>query len=227
MDSIRLMKNILKNLRYQLFKKKYGSIGFLQIFRFLKKMFFYSMFIYIPLTAVAAVTNNFVIKDDRYAGIMLSGYAFSDYDYWVSPIAFLGSYPAWTLYFNSKGLKTDYFFNATKNDLKNVLIDSKFESIVLVGHGSRNVWKATDKYVTNDDINQWKGLFEPKTGEWFQLTCAGKDMYPEHIGELVMNDAEKVHYYSGEFAGTTMLVTDALTGFSLLKYQTNERNQTK
>ena len=97
----------------------------------------------------------------------------------------------------------------------------------MVGHGSRNVWKATDKYVTNDDINQWKGLFEPKKGEWFQLTCAGKDMYPEHIGELVMNDLDSVHYYSGEFAGTTMLVTDALTGFSLLKYQTNKRNQTK
>jgi hypothetical protein len=52
-------------------------------------------------------------------------------------------------------------------------------------------------------------------------------MYPEHIGELAMNDAAKVHYYSGEFAGTTMLVTDALTGFSLLKYQTNKRNQIK
>ena len=92
MDNIRFMKDVLKNLRYHLFKKKYGSIGYLQIFRFLKKMFFYSMFIYIPLTAVAAVTNNFVVKDERYAGIMLSGYAFSDYDYWVSPIAFFAAF---------------------------------------------------------------------------------------------------------------------------------------
>ena len=221
------IKSFLKNLFHQLFIKKYGTVGFVQVFRFLKKIFFYSMFVYIPLTAVAAVTNNFVVKEERYAGIMLSGYAFSDYDYWVSPIAFLGSYPAWTLYFNSKGLKTDYFFNATKNDLKNVLINPKYESIVLVGHGSRNGWKATDKFVSNDDINEWKELFEPKTGEWFQLTCAGYDYYPEHIGELVMGDAQKVHYYSGEFAGTTMLVTDALTGFSLLRYQTNKRNQTK
>ena len=225
MDSIRLMKNILKNLRYHLFKKKYGYIGFLQIFRFVKKMFFYSMFIYIPLTAVATVTNNFVVKEERYAGIMLSGYAFSDYDYWVSPIAFLGSYPAWTIYFNLNGVKTDYFFNATKQDLKDVLINPKYESIVLVGHGSRNGWKATDEFVSNDDINDWKELFEPKKGEWFQLTCAGYDMYPEHIGELVMNDLESVHYYSGEFAGTTMLVTDALSGFSLLRYQTNQRNK--
>ena len=91
------------------------------------------------------------------------------------------------------GLKTDYFFNATKNDLKNVLIDTKFESVVLVGHGSMNGWKATDKYVSNDDINQWKDLFEAKKGEWFQLTCAARDTYPEHIGELAMSDLNNVY----------------------------------
>ena len=221
------MKENIKYLSYHLFNKKYGTIGFLQVFQFLKKMFFYSMFIYIPASALATITNNFIVKDEQYAGIMLSGFAFSDYDYWVSPIAFLGSYPAWTLYFNSKGLKTDYFFNATKEDLKNVLIDSKFESIVLVVHGSMNGWKATDEFVSNDDITEWKELFKPKKGEWFQLSCAGQDMYPEHIGELVMNDLKKVYRYTGEFAGTTMLVADALSGFSLLKYQTNKRNQNK
>ncbi|MBT5750857.1 MAG: hypothetical protein HOI39_07000 [Flavobacteriales bacterium] len=154
---------------------------------------------------------------------MLSGYAFSDYDYWASPIAFLGSYPAWTLYFNFNGVKTDYFFNATKSDMKNVLIDPKYESIVMVGHGSRNGWRATDRFVSNDDINEWKEEFAPKTGEWFQLSCAGADTYHEHIGELVMADKEKVYYYSGDVAGNTMFVTDALTGFRLMKYQTHKR----
>ena len=142
---------------------------------------------------------------------------------WASPIAFLGSYPAWTLYFNFNGVKTDYFFNATKNDMKNVLIDPKYESIVMVGHGSRNGWKATDSFVSNDDVNEWKELFEPKKGEWFQLSCAGYDTYPEHIGELVMDNKDKVYYYSGDVAGTTMFVTDALTGFRLIKYQTHKR----
>ena len=119
------------------------------------------------------------------------------------------------------------FFNATKNDLKNVLIDTKFESVVLVGHGSMNGWKATDKYVSNDDINQWKDLFEAKKGEWFQLTCAARDTYPEHIGELAMSDLNNVYRYTSEFAGTGMLVIDALTGFRLLKYQTNKRNLTQ
>ena len=181
------------------------------------------MYLYIPASALAAATNNIILKEERYAAILLSGYAFSDYDYWASPIAFLGSYPAWTLYFNFNGVKTDYFFNATKNDMKNVLIDPKYESIVMVGHGSRNGWKATDSFVSNDDVNEWKELFEPKKGEWFQLSCAGSDTYPEHIGELVMDNKDKVYYYSGDVAGTTMFVTDALTGFRLIKYQTHKR----
>ena len=217
------MKKNIEKIRFHLLDKKYGSIGFVQIYRFCKKIFIYLMYIYIPASALAAVTNNVILKEERYAAILLSGYAFSDYDYWASPIAFLGSYPAWTLYFNFNGVKTDYFFNATKSDMKNVLIDPKHESIVMVGHGSRNGWKATDSFVSNDDVNEWKELFESKKGEWFQLSCAGSDTYPEHIGELVMDNKDKVYYYSGDVAGTTMFVTDALTGFRLIKYQTHKR----
>ena len=217
------MKKNIEKIRFLFLKKKYGSIGFPQIYRFCKKIFIYLMYLYIPASALAIVTNNVILKEERYAAILLSGYAFSNYDYWASPIAFLGSYPAWTLYFNFNGVKTDYFFNATKNDMKNVLIDPKYESIVMVGHGSRNGWRATDRFVSNDDINEWKEEFAPKTGEWFQLSCAGTDKYHEHIGELVMADKEKVYYYSGDVAGNTMFVTDALTGFRLMKYQTHKR----
>ena len=217
------MKKNIEKIRFLLLEKKYGSIGFVQIYRFCKKIFIYLMYLYIPASALAIVTNNVILKEERYAAILLSGYAFSNYDYWASPIAFLGSYPAWTLYFNLNGVKTDYFFNATKEDMKNVLIDPNYESIVMVGHGSRNGWRATDRFVSNDDINEWKEEFAPKTGEWFQLSCAGSDTYPEHIGELVMDDKEKVFYYSGDVAGTTMFVTDALTGFRLMKYQTHKR----
>ena len=217
------MKKNIEKIRFLLLEKKYGSIGFVQIYRFCKKIFIYLMYLYIPASALAAVTNNVILKEERYAAILLSGYAFSNYDYWASPIAFLGSYPAWTLYFNFNGVKTDYFFNATKEDMKNVLIDPKYESIVMVGHGSRNGWRATDRFVSNDDINEWKEEFAPKTGEWFQLSCAGADLYPEHVGELVMDDKEKVYYYSGDVAGTSMFVTDAVTGFRLMKYQTHKR----
>ena len=38
-----------------------------------------------------------------------------------------------------------------------------------------------------------------------------------------MDNKDKVYYYSGDVAGTTMFVTDALTGFRLIKYQTHKR----
>jgi hypothetical protein len=215
--------NTNNKFRYYLLEKKYGSYGLKDLWRITKRLFIYAMYIYIPASMIATISNNFVVKDDRYAAILLSGYAFSDYDYWAAPFAFLGSYPAWTLYFNSKGLRTDYIFNATKEDFKNVLLDEKYQSIVLVGHGSKNAWRATDTGVYNTDINKWKSLFTPKTGEWIQLSCPSVDTYPEHIGELVMNSKDKVYYYSGETVGNTEFVTDALTGFRLIKYQTEQR----
>lgn len=193
------------------------------LYRIIRKMFVYAMYIYIPASIIATFANHVIVKDERYAAILLSGYAFSDYDYWASPFAFLGSYPAWTLYFNIQGIRTDYIFNATKADFKSVLLDQKYQSIVLVGHGSSNAWRATDQMVTNDDIVQWRSMFTPKTGEWIQLSCPASDLYEEHLGELVMNDSDDVYHYSGTTVGNVEFVTDALTGFRLIKYQTEQR----
>ena len=210
------MNIVAKNIKYHLFEKRYGT-------HILKKTFLSLLYIYVPFAGVATVTNHLVVKDDEYAAIMLSGYAFSDYDYWASPLAFLGSYPAWTIYFNLMGVRTDYVFNATLDDLKNVLVDPKYQSIVLVGHGSHNVWRATDQSVTNFEIKSWQPLFTPKKGEWIQLSCPTSDVFPEHLGELVMDDRNKVFHYSGEKVGNLEFVTDALTGFRLIKYQTHKR----
>ena len=141
------------------------------------------------------------------------------------PLAFLGSYPAWTFYFNSKGLRTDYIFAATREDLKQVLIHPKYQSIVLVGHGSHNAWRATDQIVSNDDIRRWQSLFTLKTGEWIQLSCPAFDSYPDHIGELIMDEKNKVFHYSGTTVGNFEFITDALTGFQLIKYQTRKRHK--
>lgn len=214
-------------IRHHLLKKRYGSMDLKGLYQIVRKSFIYTMYIYIPVSAIATITNNLIVKDDQYAAILLSGYAFSDYDYWASPFAFLGSYPAWTIYFNLQGVRSDYIFNATKEDLKKVLLDQKYQSIVLVGHGSSNAWRATDQTVINDDINQWKNMFTPKTGEWIQLSCPASDVYDEHLGELVMSDINNVYYYSGTTVGNFEFVTDALTGFGLIKYQTNQRRDYK
>jgi len=219
------MSEYFKTIKYYLSEKKYTRYDSRPLQKFIKKGFIYLSLIYIPLAILATISNHVFVKDDKYAAIMLSGYAFSDYDYWASPLAFLGSYPAWTFYFNVKGYRTDYVFNATTDDLKKVLIDKKYQSIVLVGHGSKNVWRATDKLVSNVEIDTWKSLFAKKSGEWIQLSCPTSDIYPQHLGELVMVNKDKVYYYSGEKAGNLEFITDALTGFRLIKYQTQKRRE--
>ena len=142
------IESVTRNIKHHLLEKKYGP-------RVVKRTFLTLFCIYALFAGVATVTNHLVVEDDEYAAIMLSGYAFSDYDYWASPLAFLGSYPAWTIYFNLMGIRTDYVFNATLDDLKGVLADPKYQSIVLVGHGSQNVWRATDLSVSNYEIKSW------------------------------------------------------------------------
>ncbi|MDP3283770.1 MAG: hypothetical protein Q8M56_05030, partial [Desulfobacterales bacterium] len=190
-----------------IFQKKFGKIGLKQLIKYLSIII---GVVYLPIAAVACVSNLFT-KTDKYAAILLSAHAFSDHDYWAPPIAFLGSYPAWTLYFNSRGEKSDYFFSATKKDFMDVLMDNKYQSIVFVGHGSRNCWRATDTQISNNDIDKMKGKFQLKHGEWIQLSCAEPDYSPVHMGELVM--ANKNVYYYGGSAGTFDFVLDALTAF--------------
>ncbi len=181
----------------------------------------YLMVIYIPL-AMTALISDLMTDTKSYAAIMLSAHAISDYDPWAPPFAFLGSYPAWTFYFNSKGLKTDYFFGATTQDFLEVLKNEKYQSIVLVGHGSYNSWRATDGHIDNDTIRAMNGQFNKKRGEWFQLTCPTEDFSPVHLGELVMAHGT-AYFYNGDGANSYDFVMDALTPFWNLKAQTKKR----
>jgi len=58
-----------------------------------------------------------------------------------------------------------------------------------------------------------------------QLSCAAYDTYPEHLGELVMDSKDKVYHYSGDTVTTNEFIVDALTGFRLIKYQTDQRRK--
>jgi hypothetical protein len=191
-------------------KKKFGEIGL----KHLMKYFIVIIIIYIPIAAIAFFSN-LLTKTDNHAAVLLSAHALSDHDYWAPPLAFLGSYPEWTLYFNSRGQKIDYFFNATKGDFMKVLADNRYQSIVLVGHGSYNTWRATDDQIANYDIEAMKGKFQMKHGEWIQLSCSDPDFSPIHIGELVM-EKKNVYHYNGP-AGTLDFILDALTAFRHIK----------
>ena len=88
------MNSVSNKFRYHVLEKKYGDMDLKSLYRIIKKYFFYLVIVYIPFAVVATITNNLLVKNDQYAAILLSGYAFSDYDYWAAPFAFLGSYPA-------------------------------------------------------------------------------------------------------------------------------------
>lgn len=199
-------------------KRKVGKIGLKRCFLVL--LIGLSLG-YIPYAAVAVISD-LNIESDRYAAILLSADAITGYDHWAPPIAFLGSYPSWTLYFNSLGYKTDYIFSATYQDFVEVLKDEKYQSIVLVGHGSFNCWKATDDLICTFDVERLTGQFNKKNGEWFQLSCPSSDYSPKHLASMVMASGN-YYYYSGESADNRDFVLDALFAFNHIKAERNKR----
>lgn len=165
--------------------------------------------------AIITTIRNISINSDEYAAVLLSDYALTKYDYWASPSAFLGSYLSWSYYFNNRNLKVRWVLRATSNDLKKVIKDRDCQSIVIVGHGSLNVWQATDMVVSNLEVEKMMNGVQKKKGEWLQLTCGVKDFSPVRIGELVM-EKERVHTY-GNAVTTYVFVVDAVFGFKYLK----------
>jgi hypothetical protein len=179
-----------------------------------------SLLIYIPAAAIAYLSDRRT-ESDRYAAILISAHAIAGNDQWLPPIAFLGSYPAWTLYFNARGLKPVYILSATYRDFVDVLEDEHYQSIVLVGHGSFNHWRATDQEVSVYDVQRLEGKFRKKTGEWFQLTCGNREFSDVQLGEPVMQSGRPHAYSSSAYA--LHFIIDAVTPFRLIKSATEKR----
>lgn len=187
----------------------------------LRKIILPFFLIYIGVGAVATL-RNMSIKNNAFAAVLLSDYAFWEYDYWASPCAFLGAYIPWTYYFNNRGVKVKWFFRARSNDLEKVIQDKDCQSIVLVGHGSLDCWQATDMLVTNLEVEKMMKGVQKKRGEWLQLSCGVKDAFPMRMGELVMQNREEVYTYPGSVNVYTF-VTDAFFGFKYLKFLNRKR----
>jgi hypothetical protein len=204
-------------IRSRLFERKIGKIGLKRCFLVLLTGLSLG---YIPYAAIALISD-LNTKSDRYAAILLSADAITGHDHWAPPIAFWGSYPSWTLYFNSLGYKTEYIFSATYQDFIEVLKDEKYQSIVLVGHGSFNCWKATDDMVCTVDVARLAGQFKKKEGEWFQLSCPTSDYSLQHLAAMVMASGN-YYYYAGESADNIDFVLDALFAFNHIKAKMNK-----
>ena len=181
---------------------------------------FCTLLVYVPAAAIAYISDRRTVSD-HYAAILISAHAIAGNDHWLPPIAFLGSYPAWTLYFNARGLKPAYILSATYKDFIQVLQDERYQSVVLVGHGSYNHWRATDQEVSLYDVERLAGKFQKKSGEWFQLTCGNRDFSDVQLGETVMKSG-RAHAYSGN-AYALQFVIDALIPFRIIKAATQKR----
>ncbi len=191
-----------------------------RLLKIAQAFFICTLLVYIPAATIAFISDQ-KTRSDRYAAILISAHALAGNDYWLPPIAFAGSYPAWTLYFNARGLKPDYFFGATHKDFVDVLQDKRYQSIVLVGHGSYNHWRATDQEVSVFDIERLEGTFDKKSGEWFQLTCGNREFSDIQLGEPVMRSGRSHAYSSNAYA--LHFIIDALTPFWLIKSATEQR----
>ncbi len=208
-------------MKSALLRKKIGRFEILKPLLKATKIFVIcALVVYIPAATIAFISDA-QTRTDQYAAILLSAHAFSNHDHWAPVLAFAGSYPAWTLYFNSRGLKPDYIFSATYDDFVKVLRDDRYQSIVLVGHGSYNHWQATDMEVSIFAVQRLEGKFNKKSGEWFQLTCATREFSDIQLGELVMQNSP-TYTYNGE-VGTLHLVADALIPFWRIKAATEKR----
>ena len=173
------------------------------------------LLIYIGVGIITAI-RNMNLRNKEYAAVLLSDYAFWQYDYWASPCAFLGSYIPWSYYFNNRNMKVKWFFRAKSNDLERLIKDKDCQSIVLVGHGDIDSWQATDMEVSNSVVAKMMKGVPKKRGEWLQLSCGGESTFFMKMGELVMEDKKKVYTYSKSVT-TYYFIFDALSGFRYLK----------
>jgi hypothetical protein len=184
----------------------------------IKKILIKAVIPFLAVYAVAALitaARDNGINNEEYAAVLLSDHALTRFDYWASPAAFLGSYLSWSYYFNNQNIKTKWFLRAKSMDLEKVIRDPKCRSMVLVGHGNLNAWRATDRRVTNFEVEKMMTGIAMKKGEWLQLTCGEEDFSPVRMGELVM-ETGNVYTYRGPATFYDFAV-DAISGFKLLK----------
>ena len=180
---------------------------------FFRYVALYTVVIHVSLGIIAGIRNR-LVKNTEYGAILISGQAFTKYDYWASPLAWFGAYPYWTSYFNNRGLKARWVLNAKGLDFEKAIEDEKCVSMVLVGHGSFSLWAATDMDITPDEVSRLMAGRKKKPGEWLQLTCGVDEGLPK-IGELVM-EKDRVYTYD-ESINAYYLATDALFGFKYIK----------
>lgn len=97
-------------------------------------------------------------------------------------------------FFTDRNVRVDYKHNARSIDLESAIRDDTYQHIVLIGHGDRGTWEATDRCVVTEDISDWVKDASQKDGYFIQLTC-GKPV-GKPLGFDVVVDKRNVRGYN-------------------------------
>lgn len=165
--------------------------------QFILRRIIFPFFAVYSVLAILTAIRDMNIKSDQYAAVLLSDHALTKYDYWASPSAFLGSYITWTYYFNNKDVKVKWFLRAKSTDLKRVIRDGNCQSIILVGHGSVNTWKATDMVVSNLEVEEMMNGVPKKKGRMVAANLWRRRLFSRKNGGIGNGEGICPHIWRG------------------------------
>ncbi|RLC78505.1 MAG: hypothetical protein DRI61_09765, partial [Chloroflexi bacterium] len=86
------------------------------------------------------------------------------------------------IYWYFRGFSLKIIKNATSQDLRRVLKDSSIRYIAVAGHGNWYGWRATDRYIDEDEIKEWvlQKDFYPKE-MFITYTCGTPHTYSREV----------------------------------------------
>jgi hypothetical protein len=88
---------------------------------------------------------------------------------------------------NAEGHKVKWVSNVTRDTFLDMLSDEQYQNIILIGHGNRNSYYASDGTVTAEDILD--KAVKKKRGALYQHTCGGGDGL--RLREVLLEDPSK------------------------------------
>ena len=85
--------------------------------------------------------------------------------------------------------RVHWYSRPTKNQLLNILKSGRYQNIVLVGHGTKNSYTASDQIIRASDINPENISKLP--GYLIQYTCGGTE--DPGLGDILLTNPDKAY----------------------------------
>ena len=106
-------------------------------------------------------------------------------------------------FFTPRNVRLEIVDGATSGDFKSILEDSSYQHVVLQGHGSRDMWMASDANVFTQDVDVWMENAPKKSGYFVHLGCG--TTYGRPLGASVVESPEKLRGYLQKSRGFDMI----------------------